>query len=43
MTVITPDGLVGNIHEAYASYSEVELITDLALLLVLLFNVLILE
>ena len=28
MTVITPDGLVGNIHEAYASYSEVELITD---------------
>lgn len=28
MTVITPDGLVGNIHEAYAAYSEVELITD---------------
>lgn len=28
MTVITPDGLVGNIREAYPSYSEVELITD---------------
>ena len=28
MTVITPDGLVGNIHEAYTDYSEVELITD---------------
>lgn len=28
MTVITPDGLIGNIHEAYAAYSEVELITD---------------
>lgn len=28
MTVVTPNGLVGSIHEAYASYSEVELITD---------------
>ncbi len=28
MTVITPDGLVGNIYQAYGSYSEVELITD---------------
>lgn len=28
MTVITPDGLVGSIHEAYPAYSEVELITD---------------
>lgn len=28
MTVVTPDGLVGCIHEAYPSYSVVELITD---------------
>ena len=28
MTVVTPDGLVGTIHEAYPAYSEVELITD---------------
>ncbi len=28
MTVVTPDGLVGSIYEAYGSYSDVELITD---------------
>ena len=28
MTVVTPNGLVGSVHEAYGSYSEVELITD---------------
>ena len=28
MPVVTPDGLVGHIDEAYSSYSEVELITD---------------
>lgn len=28
MTVVTPDGLVGSVHEAYGSYAEVELITD---------------
>lgn len=28
MPVVTPDGLVGHIDEAYGSYSEVELITD---------------
>ncbi len=28
MTVITPDGLVGSVRNAYGSYSEVELITD---------------
>ena len=28
MTVVTPDGLVGNVNQAYASYADVELITD---------------